>query len=48
MDMSGKVLHNDTYTNTNNVKMNLEHLASGQYILRIVSDNNAITRMISK
>jgi hypothetical protein len=48
MDMSGKVLENNTYQNTNSVKMNLGHLVSGQYILRIVSDNNAITRMISK
>jgi hypothetical protein len=48
MDMSGKVLHDNTYTNTNSVKMDLGHLTNGQYILRIVSDNTAITRMITK
>ena len=48
VDMSGKELHNNTYTNTNSVKMDLGHLSNGQYILKIISDNNVITRLISK
>ena len=48
IDLSGKTLNSNVYTNTNSINMDLGHLAEGQYILKIVSDNTSITRMISK
>jgi hypothetical protein len=48
MDMSGKELYTNSYTNTNLINMDLGHLASGQYILKIVSESSSFTRMIAK
>jgi hypothetical protein len=48
IDMSGKELFNSSYTNTNAISMDLGHLASGQYLVKIVSETSSITRMIAK
>ena len=48
MDMSGKELYTNSYTNTNAINMDLGHLANGQYILKIVSETSSFTRMIAK
>jgi hypothetical protein len=48
VDLSGKVLNTNTYANTNAIHMDLGHLAEGQYILKIVSENASFTRMIAK
>jgi len=48
VDLSGKVLNTNTYANTNAIHMDLGHLAEGQYILKIFSENASFTRMIAK
>jgi hypothetical protein len=48
MDMSGKALYTNSFANTNAINLDLGHLASGQYILKIVSETSSFSRMISK
>ncbi len=48
IDMSGKELYSNSYANTNAINMDLGHLATGQYILKIVSETSSFTRMIAK
>ena len=48
MDMSGKQLYTNSFTNTNAINLDLGHLVNGQYILKIVSETSSFTRMISK
>lgn len=48
LDMSGKTLLNNDYKHTNSIKVDLDHLSSGQYILQVVGETNSVTRMITK
>ncbi len=48
IDMSGKELFNSSYANTNAISLNLGHLVSGHYLVKIVSETSSFTRMIAK
>jgi hypothetical protein len=48
IDMAGKEIYTNSYANTNAITLNLAHLTSGQYLVKIVSETASFTRMIAK
>ena len=47
-DVTGKVLTEKSYMNTNHMNLNLEQLAAGEYLLKVINDEFVQTRMITK
>ena len=47
-DLSGKRLTDTRYENTKTITLNLEHIASGEYVLKVIHDQFVQTRKLTK
>ncbi len=47
-DLNGRVVQNQSFENVSSLEMNIAHIASGVYLLTIVSDKGTITKKIVK
>ena len=48
IDVSGKVLSRYAFENTNELELDLRHVANGEYLLKVMNDQTIQTRMITK
>jgi len=48
IDVTGKVLSNYTFENTNELELDLRHVANGEYLLKVMNNQTIQTRMITK
>ena len=47
-DLNGRVVKQNTYNNVSDIQVNVSDLASGMYMMNIVSDKGAFTKKIVK
>ncbi len=47
-DLNGRVVKQNSYTNVSNIQVNVSDLASGIYMMNIVSDKGSVTKKIIK
>ncbi len=48
IDVTGKVLSSYTFENTNELELDLRHIANGEYLLKVMNDQMTQTRKLTK